>query len=335
VTRVTISAPVKLNLRLLVGPRAADGYHPLRTLMVALEGLADTATVAPAAERRVSCPGIDGPANLAWRALDELEAEAGRPLPTEVVIDKRIPAQAGLGGGSSDAAAVLVGADRAHGLGLGAARLERVAARVGSDVPFFVRGGAQWAEGRGERLRPASVPPFAALLAKPAAGLSTAAVYRAFDRLPPPSPPSPSQPPHRGGPGVVAGSINDPARDEVVAPSRNDPYRDEVVARSGNDPYRDEVVARSGNDPYWEEVVARSRNDLWGAALALAPSLGATARALAAAGADRVLLCGSGSCLAGLFRDRARADEGAARMATAGFRAVVTGPAAPRVPVSG
>jgi 4-diphosphocytidyl-2-C-methyl-D-erythritol kinase len=348
VTRVTISAPAKLNLRLLVGPRGPDGYHPLRTLMVVFDGLADTVTVAAAEARSLSCPGIEGPQNLAWRALDELEAEAGQPLPTEVVIDKRIPAQAGLGGGSSDAAAVLVGADRAHGLGLGAARLERVAARVGSDVPFFVRGGAQWAEGRGERLRPASVPPFAALLAKPAAGLSTAAVYRAFDRLPPPSPPSPSQPPHRGGPGVVAGSINDPARDEVVAPSRNDPYRDEVVARSGNDPYRDEVVARSGNDPYrdevvarsgndpyWEEVVARSRNDLWGAALALAPSLGATARALAAAGADRVLLCGSGSCLAGLFRDRARADEGAARMATAGFRAVVTGPAAPRVPVSG
>jgi len=298
VTGVRISAPAKLNLRLLVGPRGHDGYHPLRTLMVALDGLADTVTVAAAAERRVTCPGIDGPRNLAWRALAELELEAGRPLPTAVVIDKRIPVQAGLGGGSSDAAAALVGADRIHGLGLGPARLERVAARVGADVPFFVRAGAQWAEGRGERLRPASVPPFAALLAKPAAGLSTAAVYQAFDRLPPPP-----------GDEVVAGSRKDSGRDEVVAGSRNDPYR--------------------------YEVVARSRNDLWGAALALAPGLGATARALAAAGADRVLLCGSGSCLAGLFRDRGGAEEAAARMPAGGFRAVVAGPAAPRALVSG
>jgi 4-diphosphocytidyl-2-C-methyl-D-erythritol kinase len=285
-----------------VGPRGADGYHPLRSLSVALDGLADTVTVAAAAARRVSCPGIEGAANLAWRALDELEAEAGRPLPTEVVIDKRIPAQAGLGGGSSDAAAVLVAADRLHGLGLGPERLEAVAARVGSDVPFLVRGGAQWAEGRGERLRPAAVPPFAALLAKPPAGLSTAAVYAAFDRLPPP-------PPTR--------------------------ERDDVVAGSRNDPIRSEIVAGSSNDPYLGEVVARSRNDLWGAALALAPGLGATARALAAAGADGVLLCGSGSCMAGLFRYRAGAEAAAARMGPGGFRAVVTGPARPRAPLSG
>ena len=257
-----------------MGPRRADGYHPLRTLMVTLDGLADTVTVTASRSRRVSCPGIEGRDNLAWTALDALEAEVGRPLPTDVVIDKRSPARAGLGGGSSDAAAALVGADRVHGLGLGNARLERVAARVGSDVPFFVCGGAQWAEGRGERLRPATAPPFAAVLAKPDAGLSTGEVYRAFDRLPPPPPDDPSG------------------------------------------------------------IVARPRNDLWPAALALAPGLGATARALAAAGADAVLLCGSGSCLAGLFPDRERARAGAQRLHGDGFRAVVTGPAGPRPPLS-
>ncbi len=275
---MTLAAPAKLNLRLLVGPRAADGYHPLRTLLVALDGLADTVTVAPSASRRVRCPGLEDAGNLAWRALDELEAEVGRPLPTEVVIDKRIPVQAGLGGGSSDAAATLVGADRAHGLDLGCARLERVAARVGSDVPFFVRGGVQWAEGRGERLRPATVPAFAAVLAKPETGLPTAAVYRAFDRLPPPPPP------------------DDGA-----------------------------LVAGSTNDPYRAEVVARARNDLWPAALALAPGLGATARALAAAGADAVLLCGSGACVAGILRTRPDAEAAAARLRLPGFRAVVEG----------
>jgi 4-diphosphocytidyl-2-C-methyl-D-erythritol kinase len=269
---VTLAAPAKLNLRLLVGPRRDDGYHPLRTLMVALDGLADIVTVRAAPERRVRCAGVEGPANLAWRALDALEAHAGRPLPTEVAIDKRIPAQAGLGGGSSDAAATLLGADRAHGLGLGAARLERVAAEVGSDVPFFVRGGAQWAGGRGDRLRPASAPRFAAVLVKPDAGLSTGAVYAAFDRLAPPPPDDGAEPP-----------------------------------------------------PDASGLAGWVRNDLWPAAIALAPGLGAPARALAAAGARPVLLCGSGSCLAGLFASRAGAEAAAARLRWPGFAAVVEG----------
>lgn len=288
---VRLRAPAKLNLRLLVGPRRDDGYHPLRTLLVALDGLHDTVTVAPAPRRSVSCPGLDGPRNLAWTALDALEREAGRPLPCAVTIDKRIPAQAGLGGGSSDAAATLVGAARLHGLDLAPEALERVAARVGSDVPFFVRGGAQWAGGRGEVLARARVPPFAAVLAKPGIGLPTAAVYAAFDR-------------------------------QVVACSRNNPA----------DP---QEVACSCNLLSYRELVACSRNDLWGAALALAPRLGATARGLAAAGADAVLLCGSGSCLAGLVPDAARAAAVAAGLPAGGFRAAVTGPAAPRAELSG
>ena len=143
-------------------------------------------SVSAAGRRTVRCPGLDGPDNLAWAALDALERLAGRPLPCAVEIEKRIPARAGLGGGSSDAARVLVGAARLHGLDLDARALERAAAEVGSDVPFFVRGGAQWAEGRGEVLRPAATPPFAAAVLVPALGLSTAAVYAAFDRLPPP-----------------------------------------------------------------------------------------------------------------------------------------------------
>ena len=182
VDRVILHAPAKINLRLAVGPRGEDGYHPLTTLMVALAGVADIVTAQRADRRVVACPGLEGPANLAWKALDVLEAEVGRALPLEVRIEKGIPAQAGLGGGSSDAAATLVAADRIHGLGLGDQGLERVAAEVGSDVPFFVRAGAQWARGRGERLRPAFAPAFTAVLAKAPGGLSTAAVYAAFDQ---------------------------------------------------------------------------------------------------------------------------------------------------------
>ena len=254
-----------------MGPLGDDGYHPVTSLMIALDGLADALEVARAGERRVRCPGIEGPANLVWTALDALEAEAGRPLPVEVRIDKRIPSQAGLGGGSSDAAAALVAVDRLYGLGLGHDRLEAVAARVGADVPFFVRGGAQWAEGRGERLRPASAPEFAALLVKGETGLSTAAVYGAFDRLPASAAHPPGEPP-----------------------------------------------------PRLPALAAWARNDLWPAALALAPGLGATARALAAAGAAAVLLCGSGSCLAGLYRDRASAAAAARAWPGGAFRAVVT-----------
>lgn len=269
--RLSLAAPAKINLRLLVGPVRPDGYHPLRSLMVALDGLADTVHVTRAAERTVTCAGIDGRANLAWAALDALEAEAARPLPVAVEIDKAIPTQAGLGGGSSDAAAVLRAADRLYALGLGADRLEAVAARVGSDVPFFIRGGCQWAGGRGEVLSPAPRPAFAALLVRPPGpGLSTARVYAAFDRAAPPPPSDSSEPP----PGMPA-------------------------------------------------LAAWVRNDLWPPALALAPSLGATARALTAAGARTALLCGSGSCVAGLFDDRPAA-EAAASIGWDGPAIVVT-----------
>lgn len=243
--------------------------------MVALDGLADTVRVERASERSVACPGIEGSGNLAWAALDALEAEVGRPLPLSVTIDKAIPSEAGLGGGSSDAAAVLRAADRMHGLGLGADRLEAVAARVGSDVPFFIRGGCQWARGRGELLAPVAAPRFAAVLLRPALGLSTPRVYAAFDRLPAPAAAGPDAAP-AGMPALAA----------------------------------------------WV------RNDLWPPALALAPSLGASARALTAAGARAALLCGSGSCVAGLFPGRAEAEEAAALLPGDGLRAVVV----PRAP---
>lgn len=197
--RVRVEAPAKLNLHLAVGALADDGYHPVRTLMVALDGLSDTVDVTPAPARRVRCPGVAERHNLAWRALDALEAHIGRALGCEVEITKRIPAQAGLGGGSSDAAATLVAANRAFALGLGADVLETVAAAVGSDVAFFVRGGAQWATGRGEVLRAAASPTFHGLVAHPGGGLSTPAVYRAFDTLPAAAFPGPEPGPDLDG----------------------------------------------------------------------------------------------------------------------------------------
>jgi 4-diphosphocytidyl-2-C-methyl-D-erythritol kinase len=256
-------APAKLNLRLEVSPRrGSDGFHPLRSLLVTLDGLHDTVRLRRAPRRSVVCPGVPERSNLAWRALDALEAECGRPLPVRVEIDKRIPARAGLGGGSSDAAATLRAANRLFALGVPPGGLERIGADLGSDVPFFVRGGAQWATGRGERLIPASAPGFAAVLVSPGVGLSTADVY-----------------------------------------ARHDAMR---TAGAGRRP--------GGPPPAMPTLAAWVGNDLWPAALACAPALGAAARALRVAGARCVLLCGSGSSVAGLADDLDRARDLAGRL---------------------
>ncbi|MFN8121181.1 MAG: 4-(cytidine 5'-diphospho)-2-C-methyl-D-erythritol kinase [Thermoleophilia bacterium] len=204
---LTLEAPAKLNLCLRVGPVRDDGYHPLASLMIALDGLSDTVTVRHADRREVTCPGVDGPANLAWTALDALEAEAGTSLPPLAVdIAKRIPAEAGLGGGSSDAAAVLVAARDLLGLPLDAAALERAAARGGPTCRSWCAAGPV-GHRPGERLAP--VPPPAglwALVVPPVTGLSTPRVYRAFDRLARPSDP-PAVPP--SGPWTSGWAVND------------------------------------------------------------------------------------------------------------------------------
>ncbi len=184
---IDIHAPAKINLCLRVGARRPDGYHPIASMMVALDGLGDDITVTRAAGRSLTCPGgPEGHENLAWRAVDLLEAHTGTPLPVAIDIAKRIPMQAGLGGGSSDAAAVLVAVNRLYGLGYGPQVLEEIAAELGSDVPFFIRGGTQWATGRGEILTPVHPPEdLWVAICGPVAPLSTAEVYREFDRANP------------------------------------------------------------------------------------------------------------------------------------------------------
>jgi len=185
VAELTLAAPSKLNLVLRVGPVAPDGYHPLQSLMIALSAPQDTVRVALDSRRRVDCPVAPGPQNLASSALDALEAQVGRALPVAVTITKRIPAQAGLGGGSSDAAAVLRATNVVHACGLADDELVQVAEQVGSDVPFFIRGGTQWAAGRGHQLRTAApLPGLNVLVVDAGVHLSTPCVYAAFDRAP-------------------------------------------------------------------------------------------------------------------------------------------------------
>jgi len=180
-------APAKINLNLLVGPRRGDGYHPLDSIVAKLT-LFDRVDLLPRPDGRVTlrCEGFDcGPvrSNLAFRAAELLAA--GRDVPgADVALDKRIAPGQGLGGGSSDAAAVLAGLDRLWKLGLSDAALGELAGELGSDVPLFAGPPVARMTGRGERLAAAAVHPFVAVLVMPTFACSTAEVYRAFDEHP-------------------------------------------------------------------------------------------------------------------------------------------------------
>ena len=151
---LTLQAHAKLNLTLEVLGRRPDGYHETASIMQTLE-LADTVTMEPSDRLEVKCSesALDGRTNLAWKAADILQRETGTASGARITIDKNIPLSAGLGGGSSDAAATLVGLNSMWELGLSPDRLRALAAELGSDVPFLIDGGTAIALGRGERVR--------------------------------------------------------------------------------------------------------------------------------------------------------------------------------------
>lgn len=155
---LTVRAHAKVNLALEVLGRRADGYHDVATVLQTIS-LHDDLTLTPAPDLSLRCdvPGLDGPDNLAWRAAELLRSDTGSRAGAAIALRKRVPIAAGLGGGSSDAAATLRGLDALWGLGLGPDRLAEMAARLGADVPFFVRGGTALAKGFGERIMP--LPP--------------------------------------------------------------------------------------------------------------------------------------------------------------------------------
>lgn len=172
-------APAKINLTLEVLARREDGYHGVRTVMVPLD-LADELAIEPSDRFSFECSRSDlsGPDNLAVAALRSL----GELPPVRLELVKRIPVQAGLGGGSSDAAAVLRATMDGVLGAYPAVDWIRVARRLGSDVPFFLAGTAALVEGTGERITPAgSLPPWHVLIVKPPVAVSTAAAFAALD----------------------------------------------------------------------------------------------------------------------------------------------------------
>ena len=178
-------APAKLNLALQIVGRRADGYHQLQTVFRLL-AWGDTIHLRVRADgeiRRVgaSVPGVAEADDLVVRAAKLLKKEANVAQGVDIGVEKRIPAGGGFGGGSSDAATVLVALDRLWGCNLEPDRLAALGLQLGADVPVFVRGENAWAEGVGERLTPLILPPAWYLLVDPGVHVPTAALFASPD----------------------------------------------------------------------------------------------------------------------------------------------------------
>lgn len=179
---VFVPAWAKINLTLSVLGKREDGYHALASVMQTIS-LSDTLRIQITDDDHITCavdiPGLRNDDNLAIHATRLLRDEGYLTHGAALELRKEIPAQGGLGGGSSDAAAVLVSLNRLCALGLSQSRLEELAARLGSDVPFFIHGGTALIEGRGELVT--SLPdcePLWLLIAHPPVSISTAAVFQ-------------------------------------------------------------------------------------------------------------------------------------------------------------
>lgn len=176
-------APAKLNLFLRITGRRADGFHLLQTVFRLLDW-GDTIRLRVRDDARIrrhgeSVAGMPETDDLAVRAAHLLQKAAKTAKGADIVIEKRIPQGGGFGGGSSDAATVLVALDALWGTGLGLSALAELGLQLGADVPVFVHGRDAWAEGVGESLAPIDLAPAWYVLADPGVPAPTAALYRA------------------------------------------------------------------------------------------------------------------------------------------------------------
>jgi 4-diphosphocytidyl-2-C-methyl-D-erythritol kinase len=280
---VTASAPAKINLALIVGPKRADGFHHLATIYQAVnlidEVTVDHATAGSGISVTLSGTEIDGvpltKENLAARAALAVARAAGRPADFTIAIRKEIPVAGGMAGGSADAAAALVATDALLESELGRDELMKLAATLGSDVPFALVGAHAVGTGRGEVV----VPTLARgelhwVVALADGGLSTPAVFASLDNL----------------------------RENVDVPPPVVPAALSTALVSGD----------------VDAIAAALHNDMQPAALALMPALQRTLDAGRDAGALAGLVSGSGPTTLFLARDADHALDVAVRLSGAG-----------------
>lgn len=175
-------APAKLNLFLHVVGRRPDGYHLLQTVFRFLDH-GDSLRFTPLADGAITLakplPGVPPESDLTVRAVRLLQAETGCRAGVEISVDKHLPMGGGLGGGSSDAATVLLALNHLWQLGLPRRRLQEIGLTLGADVPVFVFGENAFAEGVGEALRPVELPPRWYVVVEPPVAVPTAAIFGA------------------------------------------------------------------------------------------------------------------------------------------------------------
>ena len=294
--RLSIRTPAKINLGLRVLSRRPDGYHAVRTLLASVD-LWDTLTFEPGGDGlRLECDEPSIPTdqtNLVLRAASRLEDLLGRRLPgARIRLRKRVPAGRGLGGGSSDAAAALIGLNRLFGLGLNRRVLHRLLIEIGMDAPFFLYGGLALATGRGEHVFPlADVAELPLVLLIPEFGIPTPAAYRGLPR--------PPAAPYREGGSEPTDSL---VRFLESGPSGPQLSGKLLAGCFPNDLERSTVL-QTTRPP---DAISRMRN------------------ALKAAGALETAMSGSGSAVFGVFADREQTAHAVARLSEANLRAIAT-----------
>ena len=294
---INLRAPAKINLGLRVLGRRADGYHDIVSLMVPV-GLFDVVRVESAPSRiELICRDSDLPTdqgNLVHRAAQLILRECGSDAGVRLELHKRIPVGAGLGGGSSDAAATLKGVNELLGSRLAHEDLHRLAVRLGADVPFFLLGAPALAEGIGDRLTPvAAVPEVWTMLVYSGFQVSTRWAYEQLTTV--------ANRSSLNAPGAIAG-------EETTA------YRQRLLDRQCS---------------ILEDLLPLLVNDFEPLVFSHYPQLAEIRQALLAAGARAAPMTGSGPTLVGLFASEAKAraaqDQVSGRLGIESFVAPTVG----------
>jgi 4-diphosphocytidyl-2-C-methyl-D-erythritol kinase len=309
---VSVRSFAKINLGLAIGPRREDGFHELRTVYQTL-ALHDRVRVQVAKGRGIEllCNDPRVPlnhTNTCYRMAELVLAALGARRRVTIHIDKRLPVQGGLGAASSNAAATLLGMERALKARLANVDRMRLAAAVGSDVPLFLVGGTVLGLGRGEEVYPLEdLPPLPCVLATPEAGVSTPQAFADWDKL------AGTDPAGKLTGGEASDRINACSR-SMVGWLSGSPTGVPARKRGGD---RAEALlldlVRTGIENDFEQVVFPQY-----------PELRDVKSALIASGARYVSLSGSGSALYGLYGSAAAAKKAAARLKQHGIPALAT-----------
>jgi 4-diphosphocytidyl-2-C-methyl-D-erythritol kinase len=328
---VTLRSFAKINLGLAIGPARPDGFHALATVYqtIALHDLV-TVTAARAESTRISLSSNDhrvplDARNTAWKITERVLVMLGIAAEVTIHIEKRLPIQGGLGAGSANAAAALLGLERELGIALTAEDRSRVAAEVGSDVPLFLVGGAVLGLGRGEDVSPladfAAVP---CVIAVPEIGVSTPAAFREWDQR------------HSAlTPAAAADRLERLSRS--VSAAWGQPHSSGVSRAASSEGFSEKDAAQQGDlaeTPLLALVRTGIANDFEEVVFAQYPSLADIWRVLR--GFDQsgpaqpedaaiyAALSGSGSALFGLYAGTKAADRAAGRLRDRGIVALRT-----------